>query len=135
MIRQRRRQGDYSDREIDCQEAMKPGFQAIVDCMLEAGRTRGEIMRSPRRLIALGHMRRRSGRRIRPRRIEAYLLFAGCAAAASWPSNWRSSPSVRAAIPRKSGNDLSKVLRVKTQSAGGRQWPDGVEGGPSLDFP
>ncbi|RUV30166.1 MAG: hypothetical protein E5V72_02895 [Mesorhizobium sp.] len=55
MIRSPRRQEEYADREIDCQEAMDPGFQAIVDCMLEAGRTRGEIMRSLRRLIALGH--------------------------------------------------------------------------------
>ncbi|RWO03435.1 MAG: hypothetical protein EOS07_34190 [Mesorhizobium sp.] len=35
MIRPPRRQGEYADREIDCQEAMEPGFQAIVGCMLE----------------------------------------------------------------------------------------------------
>jgi len=52
MIRPPRYQGDYADREIDCQEAMEPGFQAIVECMLEAGWTRGEVMRSLRRLIA-----------------------------------------------------------------------------------
>lgn len=32
MIRAPIRQGDYADREIDCQEAMEPGFQAIADC-------------------------------------------------------------------------------------------------------
>jgi len=52
MIRPPRYQGDYADREIDCQEAMEPGFQAIVEYMLEAGWTRGEVMRSLRRLIA-----------------------------------------------------------------------------------
>ncbi|MER8370261.1 hypothetical protein [Mesorhizobium sp. M0306] len=31
MISPPRRQGEYADREIDCQEAMEPGFQAIVD--------------------------------------------------------------------------------------------------------
>ncbi|RWC76648.1 hypothetical protein EN858_30015 [Mesorhizobium sp. M4B.F.Ca.ET.215.01.1.1] len=56
MIRQPRRQGEYPDREIDCQEAMEPGFQAIVDCMLDAGWTRGEIMCSLRRLIAADNM-------------------------------------------------------------------------------
>ncbi|WP_245437234.1 hypothetical protein [Mesorhizobium helmanticense] len=35
---------------------MEPGFQAIVDRMLEAGWTRGEIMRSLRRLIAADNM-------------------------------------------------------------------------------
>ncbi|PAQ09805.1 MULTISPECIES: hypothetical protein [Mesorhizobium] len=52
MINSPRRQDDYPDREIDCQEAMEPGFQAIVDCMLEAGWARGEIMRSLKRLVA-----------------------------------------------------------------------------------
>ena len=28
---------DYADRALDCQEAMEPGFQAIIDCMLEVG--------------------------------------------------------------------------------------------------
>lgn len=42
MISGPRREGDYPDREVDCQEAMEPGFQAIVDCMLEAvGRAAG----------------------------------------------------------------------------------------------
>ncbi|MER9203944.1 hypothetical protein NKJ28_23565 [Mesorhizobium sp. M0145] len=52
MIRAPKRQNEYVDREIDYQEAMEPGFQVIVDCMLEAGWTRGEIMRSLKRLIA-----------------------------------------------------------------------------------
>ncbi|MER9589880.1 hypothetical protein NKI94_13895 [Mesorhizobium australicum] len=47
---------EYADREIDCQEAMEPGFQAIVDCMLEAGWARGEIKRSLRRLIAADNL-------------------------------------------------------------------------------
>jgi len=46
MIDPPKRQDDYPDRKIDCQEAMEPGFQAIVDCMLEVGRTYGEIQRS-----------------------------------------------------------------------------------------
>ncbi|TIL24858.1 hypothetical protein [Mesorhizobium sp.] len=56
MINPPKRAEEYCDREIDCQEAMEPGFQAIVDCMLEAGWTRGEIMRSLRRLIAADNM-------------------------------------------------------------------------------
>ncbi|TJV19714.1 hypothetical protein [Mesorhizobium sp.] len=56
MINRPRQQHDYPDREIDCQEAMEPGFQAIVDCMLEASWTRGEIMQSLKRLIAADNM-------------------------------------------------------------------------------
>jgi hypothetical protein len=41
-----KRPDEYPDREIDCQEAMEPSFQAVVDCMLLAGWTRGEIVRS-----------------------------------------------------------------------------------------
>jgi len=48
MISQPRHSYEYTDREIDCQEAMEPGFQAIVDCMLDAGWARGEVMRSLR---------------------------------------------------------------------------------------
>lgn len=56
MISAPRNAGEYADREVDCQEAMEPGFQAIVDCMLEAGWTRGEVIRSLRRLIAADNM-------------------------------------------------------------------------------
>ncbi|RWF79906.1 MAG: hypothetical protein EOR30_34100 [Mesorhizobium sp.] len=56
MMKKPRRRHDYADREIDCQEAMEPGFQAIVDCLREAGWTRGEVMRWLRRLIAGDNM-------------------------------------------------------------------------------
>ncbi|WP_214477410.1 hypothetical protein [Mesorhizobium sp. dw_380] len=56
MINRPRRDDDYPDREIECQEAMEPGFQAIVDCMLEAGWARGEILRSLKLLIAADNM-------------------------------------------------------------------------------
>ncbi|MES0000923.1 hypothetical protein NKJ90_19305 [Mesorhizobium sp. M0051] len=56
MISPPKRQEEYQDRDIDCQEAMEPGFQAIVDCMLEVGWTRGEILRSLKRLIAADNM-------------------------------------------------------------------------------
>lgn len=56
MISAPRHERDYLDREIDCQDAMEPGFHAIVDCMLEAGWRRGEVMRSLRRLIAADNM-------------------------------------------------------------------------------
>ncbi|RUV30043.1 MAG: hypothetical protein E5X40_10950 [Mesorhizobium sp.] len=71
MIREPRRAGGYPDREIDCQEAMEPGFQAIVDCMLEAGWTRGEIMRSLRRLIAADNMTQKENAK-----VEAQLAIA-----------------------------------------------------------
>jgi hypothetical protein len=56
MINPPKRQDEYQDRAIDCQEAMEPGFQAIVDCMLEVGWTRGEVLRSLKRLIAADNM-------------------------------------------------------------------------------
>ncbi|TIP22654.1 MAG: hypothetical protein E5X67_36355 [Mesorhizobium sp.] len=71
MIRQPRRQGEYPDREIDCQEAMEPGFQAVVDCMLEAGWIREEIMRSLRLLIAADNMTQKENAK-----VEAQLAIA-----------------------------------------------------------
>ena len=71
MISRPRREGDYADREIDCQEAMEPGFQAIVDCMVDAGWTRGEVMRSLRRLIAADNMTQKENAR-----VEAELAIA-----------------------------------------------------------
>jgi hypothetical protein len=64
MIRPPRRQREYPDREIDCQEAMEPGFQAFVDCMLEAGWVRGEIMRSLRRLVAADNMTQKENAKV-----------------------------------------------------------------------
>jgi len=54
----------YPDREVDCQEAMEPGFQVIVDCMLEACWTRGEVMRSLRRLIAADNMTQKENAKV-----------------------------------------------------------------------
>ncbi|CDX34632.1 conserved hypothetical protein [Mesorhizobium plurifarium] len=71
MISGPRREGDYTDREIDCQEAMEPGFQAIVDCMLEAGWTRVEVVRSLRRLIAADNMTQKENAK-----VEAELVIA-----------------------------------------------------------
>ncbi|TGQ20036.1 MAG: hypothetical protein E5V67_09285 [Mesorhizobium sp.] len=71
MIRAPRRERNYTDREIDCQEAMEPGFQAIVDCMLDAGWTRGEVMRSLRRLIAADNMTQKKNAK-----VEAELAIA-----------------------------------------------------------
>jgi hypothetical protein len=56
MISPPKKREEYQDREIDCQEAMEPGFQAIVDCMIEVGWMRGEIQRSLKRLIAADSM-------------------------------------------------------------------------------
>nr|WP_236952504.1 hypothetical protein [Mesorhizobium loti] len=63
MISRPREANDYPDRVIDCQEAMEPGFQAIVDCMLEAGWSRGETLRSLRRLIAADNMTQKENAR------------------------------------------------------------------------
>ncbi|MBZ9859709.1 hypothetical protein [Mesorhizobium sp. CA12] len=71
MISRPRQQDSYDDREIDCQEAMEPGFQAIVDCMLEAGWQRGEVIRSLRRLIAADNMTQKDNAR-----VEAELAIA-----------------------------------------------------------
>ena len=56
MITAPKQECEYADREIDCQEAMEPGFQAIMDCMLEAGWSRVEVVRALRRLIAADNM-------------------------------------------------------------------------------
>ncbi|MBZ9884813.1 hypothetical protein LB535_20915 [Mesorhizobium sp. CA10] len=71
MISGPKREGDYPDREVDCQEAMEPGFQAVVDCMFEAGWARGEIMRSLRRLIAADNMTQKENAK-----VEAELAIA-----------------------------------------------------------
>ncbi|RWM38827.1 hypothetical protein [Mesorhizobium sp.] len=71
MISPPRHASAYPDREIDCQEAMEPGFQAIVDCMLEAGWTRGEVIRSLRRLIAADNVTQKENAR-----VEAELAIA-----------------------------------------------------------
>jgi hypothetical protein len=56
MIDPPRNQTEYPDREIDCQMAMEPGFQAIVESMMEVGWSRGEVMKALRRLIAADNM-------------------------------------------------------------------------------
>ncbi|TPL71415.1 hypothetical protein [Mesorhizobium sp. B2-3-15] len=71
MISRPRQKLDYADREIDCQEAMEPGFQAIIDCMLEVGWQRGEVMRSLRRLIAADNMTQKENAK-----VEAELAIA-----------------------------------------------------------
>ncbi|TIX46551.1 MAG: hypothetical protein E5V36_00825 [Mesorhizobium sp.] len=71
MISPPRRQAEYADREIDCQEAMEPGFQAIVECMIDSGWTRGEIMRSLKRLIAADNMTQKENAK-----VEAQLAIA-----------------------------------------------------------
>ncbi|WP_292325460.1 hypothetical protein [Mesorhizobium sp.] len=43
---------------------MEPGFQAIVDCMLEAGWARGEVMRALRRLMAADNMTQKENARV-----------------------------------------------------------------------
>lgn len=50
---------------------MEPGFQAIVDCMLDAGWTRGEVMRSLRRLIAADNVTQKENAK-----VEAQLAIA-----------------------------------------------------------
>ncbi|TPK81647.1 hypothetical protein [Mesorhizobium sp. B2-4-17] len=64
MISPPKRSEAYADRELDCQEVMEPGFQAIVDCMIEAGWTRGEVMRSLRRLIAADNMTQKENAKV-----------------------------------------------------------------------
>ncbi|PZV34011.1 hypothetical protein [Mesorhizobium kowhaii] len=71
MINAPRHERDYPDREIDFQEAMESGFQVIVDCMLEAGWRRGEVMRSLRRLIAADNMTQKENAK-----VEAELAIA-----------------------------------------------------------
>ncbi|MDX8504735.1 hypothetical protein [Mesorhizobium captivum] len=64
MISPPRRTTAYPDCEVDCQEAMEPGFQAIVDCMLDVGWQRGEVMRALRRLIAADNMTQKENARV-----------------------------------------------------------------------
>ncbi|MDF3217952.1 hypothetical protein EN962_19145 [Mesorhizobium sp. M7A.F.Ca.CA.001.09.2.1] len=64
MINPPKQQEDYADRPLDCQEAMEPGFQAIIDCMLEVGWTRGETLRALKRLIAVDNMTQKENARM-----------------------------------------------------------------------
>lgn len=82
MISKPRRHGEYPDREIDCQEAMEAGFQAIIDCMLEAGWVRGEVMRSLRRLIAADNMTQKENAK-----VEAEMAIARAMIRASQPDH------------------------------------------------
>jgi hypothetical protein len=50
---------------------MEPGFQAIVDCMLDAGWTRGEVVRSLKLLIAADNMTQKENAN-----VEAQLAIA-----------------------------------------------------------
>ncbi|MDG4881974.1 hypothetical protein [Mesorhizobium sp. WSM4884] len=43
---------------------MEPGFQAIVDCMLDAGWQRGEVIRALRRLIAADNMTQKENAKV-----------------------------------------------------------------------
>ena len=43
---------------------MEPGFQAIVDCMLKVGWTRGEVMRSLRLLVAADNMTQKENAKV-----------------------------------------------------------------------
>ncbi|TPJ30146.1 MULTISPECIES: hypothetical protein [unclassified Mesorhizobium] len=63
MISGPRREGDYPDREVDCQEAMEPGFQAWWTC-LKQGWARGEVLRSLRRLIAADNMTQKENAKV-----------------------------------------------------------------------
>ncbi|MDG4877683.1 hypothetical protein P9273_21505 [Mesorhizobium sp. WSM4935] len=71
MISKPRRLGAYPDRDLDCQQAMEPGFQALVDCMVESGWTREEAKRALRRLIAADNMTQKENAR-----VEAELAIA-----------------------------------------------------------
>lgn len=71
MINKPRHSGEYADREVDCQEAMEPGFQVILDCVTEAGWQRGEVTRALRRLIAADNMTQKENAR-----VEAELAIA-----------------------------------------------------------
>ncbi|AZO25968.1 hypothetical protein EJ070_31650 [Mesorhizobium sp. M1E.F.Ca.ET.045.02.1.1] len=78
MITAPKQINEYDDREIDCQEAMEPGFQAIVECMLDAGWTRGEVIRTLRRLIAADNIAQRD-----IAKVEAELAIARARARAA----------------------------------------------------
>ena len=68
MITAPKHNREYTDREIDCQEAMEPGFQVIVDCMLEAGwKPAGRVEKSCApygRLIAADNMAQKESARL-----------------------------------------------------------------------
>lgn len=83
MIGKPRRIGDYPDREVDCQEAMEPGFQAIIDCMVEAGWTREEAKRGLRRLIVADNMTQKENAK-----VETELAIARAMIRAGRPKPW-----------------------------------------------
>jgi hypothetical protein len=64
LINKPRHAGDYPDRAVDCQEAMEPGFQAIIECMVEAGWTREEAKRALRLLIAADNVTQKENAKV-----------------------------------------------------------------------
>ena len=83
MISKPRRTCDYPDREVDCQEAMEPGFQAIIDWMIEVGWTRDEAKRALRRLIAADNMTQKENSK-----METELAIAHAMIRAGRPQPW-----------------------------------------------
>jgi hypothetical protein len=71
MIGPPRRQGEYPDREVDCQEAMEPGFQAIVDCIWRPAGRAGRSCARCARLIAADNMTQKGNAK-----VEAQLAIA-----------------------------------------------------------
>lgn len=83
MISKPRCTGYYPDREVDCQEAMEPGFQAIIDCMIEAGWSGEEAKRALRLLIAADNMAQKENAK-----VEAELAIARAMIRAGRPKPW-----------------------------------------------
>lgn len=52
MINPPRNQGDYPDRNIDCEEALEPAFQLLMADALSYGWSPAETRRALRKLIA-----------------------------------------------------------------------------------
>ncbi|TJV70740.1 MAG: hypothetical protein E5X76_18260 [Mesorhizobium sp.] len=78
------------DREVDCQQAMEPGFKAILDCMAEAGWTREEAKRALRRLIAADNMTYKENARVE---AELAIARAMIRAGRPRPGDWNLSTS------------------------------------------
>ena len=64
MIDPPRRQNDYDDRQIDCQEAMEATYQAMIEAMMAGGWHPDEIERAVIRLTAAARMTRFENARV-----------------------------------------------------------------------
>lgn len=89
---------------------MEPGFQAIVDCMLEAGWTRGEIMRSLRRLIAADNITQKENAKVEAQIAIARAMMRAGKLNKSTGTFHKKNPSCELRVPKSISRGRRRFL-------------------------